>query len=86
MARIAALAEAVGLVTSPGRKAAMWRTRAMLPLTLSRPSRSCAGALRINAFRMIAACDLLLMALSQATFRSRIISTDPICDLAIAVA
>jgi len=64
----------------------MWRISVIGPLIRSRLSRSSAGALMINVFKVIIACDLDLTALSRAILKCRIISHAPVCVLARAVA
>jgi hypothetical protein len=86
MDRNADLAEAVGEIISPGLRAARCRTKEIGPRMCSRLARRSAGALMINVFKVIMACDFALTALSLATFRCRIISEVPPWLLAIAVA
>ena len=85
-ARIAHLADAVGEAISPGLRAAMCRIRLIGPLIWSRVSRSSAGALMIIVFKVIIACDLAFTALSRTILMCRIISDDPVCVLAKALA
>jgi hypothetical protein len=52
----------------------MWRTRVIGPLISSMLARNSAGALMINVFSVIIACDLAFTALSRAILICRIIS------------
>lgn len=71
IARMAALAEAVGVVTFPDLSAAMWRIRVIGPLIRSDLSRNSAGALMISVFKGIIACDLDITALSRTLLMCR---------------
>jgi hypothetical protein len=86
MARRLALAEAVVVVSGPGRRAARCRTSAILPVIASRCSRRPAGAPTTIAFSASMAWVRALTAVSRATLRCLIISTSPVPDLGRAVA
>src|SRR3954462_10755346 len=85
-ARNVALAEAVGEVIAPGLRAAKWRIRGILPVRPSRLSRRAAGALTMIVLRVTIAWVRLLTAVSRATLRWRIISTELVPDFGAALA
>ena len=86
MARMVAFADEFGERISPGRNTAMWRIKAIGPLIWSSASRRSDGAFIINVRKVIIACDLAFIALSEATLMCRIISDDPVGAFARAVA
>jgi len=85
-ARRLALAEAVVVVSGPGRKAARCRTSAILPVIASSRSRRAAGAPMMRDFNASMAWVRALTAVSRATLRCLIISTSPVPALGKAVA
>jgi len=85
IARKAPFAEAVTERIGPGR-AAKWRISAILPMIRSSAWRKAAGALMMMVLSVTMACVRLFTAVSRATFRCRIISTELSADLGRAFA
>lgn len=80
------LAEAVGEVITPGRRAAKCRIGAILPVIASRLSRRAAGALVMIILSVTIACVRLLTAVSRVTLMCWIISTELVPDFGAALA
>ena len=70
----------------PGRRAARWRISVILPMIQSSVWRKAAGALMMMVLSVTIACLRLFTAVSRATFKCRVISTELSADLGRAFA